>query len=85
MGPVQPPQRKGRLPQYSRNELVELQEHFDQLETLRVVKRPEEVVVAEYLNPSFLVKKSFGSHRLVTAFGEVWEIHQTSALPYAKC
>ena len=24
MGPVQPPQRKGRLPQYSRNGLVEL-------------------------------------------------------------
>ena len=72
MGPVQPPQRKGRLPQYSRNELVELQEHFDRLETLEVVKRPEEVgVVAEYLNPSFLVKKSSGGHRLVTAFGEV--------------
>ena len=29
MGPVQPPQQKGRLPQYSRNKLVELQEHFD--------------------------------------------------------
>ena len=25
MGPVQPPQRKGRLPQYSHNKLVELQ------------------------------------------------------------
>ena len=52
--------------------MVELQEHFDRLETLGVVKRPEEVgVVAEYLNSSFLVKKSSGSHRLVTAFGEV--------------
>ena len=72
IGPVQPPQRKGCLPQYSRNKLVELQEYFDRLETLRVVKRPEEVgVVAEYLNPSFLAKKSSGSHHLVTAFGKV--------------
>ena len=52
MGPVQPPQRKGRLPQYSRNKLTELQEHFDRLEVLGVFKRPEEIgVVAEYLNP----------------------------------
>ena len=36
MGPVQPPQRKGRLPQYSRNKLTELQEHFDRLEVLGV-------------------------------------------------
>ena len=57
---VQPIQRKGHLPWYSRNKLVELQEHFNQLETLGVVKRPEEVgVVAEYSNPSFLVKKVF--------------------------
>ena len=31
MAPVEPPQRKGRLPQYARNKLVELQEKFDQL------------------------------------------------------
>ena len=36
MGPVQPPQCKGRLPQYSRNKLTELQEHFDHLEVLGV-------------------------------------------------
>ena len=29
MGPVQPPQRKGRVPQYSRDKLVELQQKFD--------------------------------------------------------
>ena len=34
MGLVEPPQRKGRLPQYARGKLVELQEKFDQLEEL---------------------------------------------------
>ena len=32
MGPVSPPQRKGRVPQYSRDKLVELQQNFDELE-----------------------------------------------------
>ena len=32
MGPAEPPQRKGRIPQYSRNRLVELQAKFDELE-----------------------------------------------------
>ena len=36
MGPVEPPQRKGRLPQYARGKLVELQEKFDKLEELDV-------------------------------------------------
>ena len=72
MGPVQPPQRKGRLPQYVRNQLVELQSKFDELETMGVVVRPEDVPVnVEYLNPSFLVKKRNGGHRLVTAFTDV--------------
>ena len=30
MGPVLPPQRKGRVPQYSRDKLVELQQKFDE-------------------------------------------------------
>lgn len=72
MGPVEPPQRKGRLPQYSCERLVELQQKLDELEELGVFKRPEDVGIAvEYLNPSFLVKKSNGGTRLVTAFGEV--------------
>ena len=58
MGPVQPPQRKGHLPQYARNQLVELQAKFDELETMGVFVRPEDVpVYVEYLNPSFLIKK----------------------------
>ena len=68
MGPVEPPQRKGRLPQYAPNKLVDLQNKFDELEKLGVFKRPEDINVSvEYLYPSFLVKKSNGGYRLVTA------------------
>ena len=72
MGPVEPPQRKGRLPQYARHQLLELQQKFDELEALGVFRRPEDINVAvEYLNPSFLIKKANGSYRLVTAFADV--------------
>ena len=72
MGPVLPPQRKGRIPQYSRDKLGELQAVFDKLESDGVFKRPEEAgIVVEYLNPSFLVRKPNGGHRLVTAFTDV--------------
>lgn len=72
MGPVEPPQRKGRLPQYARNKLEELQQKFDELEGIGVFRRPEDVDISvEYLNPSFLVKKSNGGFRLVTAFADV--------------
>ena len=72
MGPVEPPQRKGRLPQYARDKLVELQEKFDHLEQRGVFQRPEDVgITVEYLNPSFLVKKLNGGSRLVTAFADV--------------
>lgn len=72
MDPVQPPQRKGRVPQYSRNQLIELQQQFDELENIGVFKRPEDIGASvEYLNPSFLVKKPNGGHRLVIAFSDV--------------
>ena len=72
MGDVKPPQRKGRLPLYSRDRLVELQAEMDKLEALGVLAVPEDInVTAEYLNPSFLVKKPDNSWRLVTAFNEV--------------
>ena len=72
MGPTQPPQRKGRVPQYARNKLVELQAKFDELENLGVFRRPEDLdIVAEYVNPSFLIKKASGGYRLVTAFADV--------------
>ena len=84
MGPVEPPQRKGRLPQYARDKLVELQEKFDHLEQLGVFQRPEDVgITVEYLNPSFLVKKPNGGSRVVTAFADVgrYSKPQPSLLP----
>ena len=72
MDPVEPPQRKGRLPQYARNQLLEMQHKFDEPEALGVVRRPEDINIAvEYLNPSFLIKKANGGYRLVTAFADV--------------
>ena len=72
MGPVEPPQRKGRLPQYTRHQLLELQQKFDELEALGVFRRPEDINVAvEYLIPSFLIKKAKVGYRLVTAFADV--------------
>ena len=62
-GSVQPPQPKWRLLQYNK---------CDDLEELGVLRKPEDIdTVAEYLNPSFLVKKPSGNFRLVTAFAEV--------------
>ena len=84
MGPVQPPQRKGRVPQYAHNKLVELQQKFDELEAQGVFKRPEDIgITVEYLNPSFLVTKPSGGHRLVTAFADVgrYSKPQPSLLP----
>ena len=84
IGPVEPPQRKGRLPLYSRDKLVELQQKFDELENLGVFRRPEDIDVSvEYLNPSFLLKKSSGGFRLVTDFADVgrYSKSQPSLLP----
>ena len=72
MGPLLPPQRKGRVPQYSRDKFVELQQKFDNLEKQGIFRRPEDIdVTVEYLIPSFLVKKPSGGFRLVTAFSDV--------------
>ena len=71
MGPTLPPQRKGRMPLYNRNQKEEMQKICDDLEGT-VLLKPEQVgITCEYLNPSFLVKKQSGKKRLVTAFGEV--------------
>lgn len=72
MGPTLPPQRKGRIPQYNRKDLVSLQQKFDELELAGVFIKPELIGInVEYINPSFLVKKPSGGFRLVTSFGEV--------------
>ena len=71
MGPTLPPQRKGRMPMYSRSMQEEQQRICDDLEGT-VLLKPEDVgITCEYLNPSFLVKKPSGKKRLVTAFCEV--------------
>ena len=80
MGPVLPPQCKGRMPLYNKNNLNLLQNMFDELEELGVFAKPENVNVnVEYVNPSFLVKKPRGGHRLVTDFGSV--AHYTKPQP----
>ena len=72
MGPVLPPQRKGRLPLYNQSRLQELQSKFDELERAGVLIKPESAdITVEYVNPSFLINKPNGGSRLVTAFGEV--------------
>ena len=84
MGPVEPPQRKGRLPQYAPSKLVELQEKFDEFESQGIFQPPENLgITVEYLNPSFLIKKPNGGHRLVTAFADVgrYSKPQPSLLP----
>ena len=84
MGPVQPLQRKGRVPQYSRQKLHELQNKFDKLQSLGVFSRPEEAgITVEYINPSFLINKPSGGYRLVTSFADVgrYSKPQPSILP----
>ena len=72
MSPTQPPQRRGRLSQYSEDRLRALQLKFDEFESAGVFAKPESVGVAvEYVNPSFLLNKPNGGHRLVTAFSSV--------------
>ena len=72
MGPLQPPQWKGKIPLYGHNHLVELQDRFDELERDGVFAKPEDVGInVEYLNLSFLVNKPGGGTRLVTAFADV--------------
>ena len=72
IGSVEPPQRKGRLPQYNRQRLTELQSKFDELESLGIFQRPEDIGVhVEHVHPSFLVNKPGGGSRLVTDFTAV--------------
>ena len=77
-----PPQRKGRLPSYNKEKLVELQQKFDELEAHGVFAKPEDVnVTVEYLKLSFLVAKPSGGARLVTSFGEVAHYSKPSPSP----
>jgi hypothetical protein len=69
-----PPQKKGRIPFYGRDNLVELQNKFDELEATGILARPQEIgVTIENTNPSFLVSKKPPStdKRLVTDFASI--------------
>ena len=74
MGPTPPPQNKGKNPLfYGRNNLLLLQEKFDELVQKGVFKRPQDIgVTVENLNTTFLVKKKDTTDmRLVTDFGSI--------------
>ena len=67
MSYVQPPQRKGRAPNTHKANFLTYKKNFVQLEQLGVFKKVEDVgVVAENLNPFFLIKKLAGGYHLVT-------------------
>jgi hypothetical protein len=87
MGTAQPPQRKGSLPQYASNKLVEFQHKSDELESLGIFQPPENLgITVEYLNPSFLNKKPSGGHRLVTTFADVGRYRKPEPSLYiARC
>ena len=75
MGNNLPPQRKGHVPFYSRDNLELLQEKFDELEEKGVFSRPQDIgVTVENISPSFLVtKQNSTDKRLVTDFTSISE------------
>ena len=78
LGPVIPPTKKLHVPNYSQSNLQLLQARFDELEAQGVFARPEDVnVIVEYVSPSFLVRKSSGGYRLVTAFSTLDQYSRT--------
>lgn len=67
--PVMSPQRKGQLPQYSRGQLELRHGQFNELESMEVFQKPEDVgVTVKYLNLSFLVKKASVDSALLLSF-----------------
>ena len=74
VGPNLPPQKKGRLPYYGKDDLIELQDKFDELQAKGILSRPQDIgITVENTNPSFLVKKQPPStdKRLVTDFSSI--------------
>ena len=74
IGPNVPVQRKGRVPFYGKDQLLELQGKFDEMIAKGILSKPQEIgVVVENINPSFLVRKQPPStdKRLVTDFSSI--------------
>ena len=82
MGPVEPPQRKGRVPQYSRNKLVELQAKFDALEAQGVFKRPEDIGSRVPL-PILSSKENFWRFPFSNSLRRGWTVQQATTISYA--
>ena len=88
MGPTPPPQHKGKTPLfYGRNNMVLLQEKFDELVQKGVFKRPQDIgVTVENLNTTFLVKKKDTTDmRLVTDFGSIVDYCRPSPSMMPDC
>ena len=67
-----PPPQKARLPFYDQKNLVLLQQHSDELEEKGVLITPESInAIVAHVSPSFLVRKSNGKNRFVTAFNSL--------------
>ena len=72
MGPMPPPHTKPQMPLYKQSNMRLLQDKADEIESMGVLVKPEEMgVKVRYASPSFLVKKPDSSYRMVTAFNQL--------------
>ena len=86
LGPVLPPPQKARLPLYDNGNLELLQSASDNLERLGVLVRPEDVgIIPQHVSPSFLVSKSDGNKRFVTAFNDIAKFCRLPPSKVTKC
>ena len=86
LGPVLPPPQKARLPLYDNGNLELLQSESDDLERLGVLVRPEDVgIVPQHVSPSFLVGKSDGKKRFITAFNDIAKFCRLPPSKITKC
>ena len=86
LGPVLPPPQKGRLPLYDNGNLELMQQHSDELERLGVLVCPEDVgIIPQHVSPSFLVNKSNGMKRYVTAFNDIAKYCRLPPSKITKC
>ena len=86
IGSVPPPPQKAKLPFYNQSNLQLLQSKADELEEKGVLVTPESVgLVPEHVSPSFLVKKSNGDWRFVTAFNNLGQFCRLPPSKVTKC
>ena len=72
MGPMPPPHTKPQIPLYNQSNMRLLQDVADEIESIGVLAKPEELgVKVRHASPSFLVKKPDDTHRMVTAFNQL--------------